>query len=66
MRFRMVTGEVEVEYRGLGWNRKRMREVALLAVDLAVAADTAGREAVIQAAVDMVGIPYDVSEIEEG
>jgi orotate phosphoribosyltransferase-like protein len=62
----MVTGEVEVEYRGLGWNRKRMREVALLAVDLAVAADTAGREAVIQAAVDMVGIPYDVSEIEEG
>ncbi len=66
MRFRVTAGEVEVEYRGLGRNRKRMREVALLAVDMAKAADTAGREAVIQAAVDMMGIPYDVSEIDEG
>lgn len=64
MRFTVAAGDLEVTYRGLGRNRKRMRECVLLLVDVAAAQDAAGCEAVIDAAAQMLGVPDDASDLE--
>ncbi len=63
MRFNIETEGVSVSYAGFGRNRRRMREVALLAIEMVQAQDASGRDAVIDAALEMIGVPDDASEL---
>lgn len=64
MRFTVAVQDIEVTYRGLGRNRKRMDECVLLLMDIAKARDEEGCEAVINAAAEMLGVPDDASGLE--
>lgn len=66
MRFHVEADGVSVGFQGLAFGRrKRMREVALLAVEMVTARADAGREAVIEAALEFMGVPEDASELDD-
>ncbi len=65
MRIHIEADGVSVGFQGLALGRrKRMREVALLAIDMVAARAEAARDAVIEAAVEMMGVPDDASDLE--
>lgn len=63
MRFSIQAGELAVEYRGFGSNRRRMSECAHLLVDMATALANEEASKVINAAVEMLGVPDDAGEL---
>lgn len=66
MRFHVEANGVSVGFQGLAFGRrKRMREVALLAVDIFAAQADANQETMIEAALEFMGVPDDVSELDD-
>lgn len=65
MRIHIEADGVSVGFQGLAWGRrKRMREVALLAIDMVTARGESAQAAVMDAALEMMVMPDDVSDLE--
>lgn len=65
MRFEITADNVAIQYCGFTLTpRKRLREIALLVGDINTALVNTVAEATVQAAMEMMGIPDDVSGLE--